>query len=163
MTRILFVILHGPECFSGHFYGHADQAVRCRAHRPVRQVSRDTLDATGRRDRASIRPVRIVPADAMVIDFGIKNRVVALWKSLLASIKKARKHDDLSSIKSACRVVCREENERTRNRLCVSQINNTLSSPKKRTQNIQGFRVRFVMAPLHCPHKTPGTKGFSKI
>jgi hypothetical protein len=29
--------------------------------------------------------------DAMVIDFGVKNRVVALWKSLVeASIKKAR-------------------------------------------------------------------------
>jgi len=41
--------------------------------------SRATLDATGRRDRASIHPVsHIAPADAMVIDFGIKNRVVAL-------------------------------------------------------------------------------------
>jgi hypothetical protein len=34
---------------------------------------------------------RIVPADAMVIDFGVKNQVVALWKSLFeASIKKTR-------------------------------------------------------------------------
>jgi len=33
----------------------------------------------------------IAPVDAMVIDFGVKNRVVALWKSLPeASIKKAR-------------------------------------------------------------------------
>jgi len=33
----------------------------------------------------------IAPADAMVIDFGVKNRVVALWKSLPgASIKKAQ-------------------------------------------------------------------------
>jgi len=32
---------------------------------------------------------RIAPADAMVIDFSIKNRVVALWKSLFAaSFKK---------------------------------------------------------------------------
>ena len=34
---------------------------------------------------------RIAPANAMVIDFGVKNRVVALWKSLYeASIEKAR-------------------------------------------------------------------------
>jgi hypothetical protein len=33
----------------------------------------------------------IAPADAMVIDYGVKNRVVALWKSLFeASVKKAR-------------------------------------------------------------------------
>ena len=31
------------------------------------------------------------PVDAMAIDFGVKNRVVALWKSLSeASVKKAR-------------------------------------------------------------------------
>jgi hypothetical protein len=34
---------------------------------------------------------RISPADAMGINFGVKNRVVALWKSLFeASVKKAR-------------------------------------------------------------------------
>jgi hypothetical protein len=34
---------------------------------------------------------RIAPADAMVIDFGVHNRVVALWKSLFeASVQKAR-------------------------------------------------------------------------
>jgi hypothetical protein len=34
---------------------------------------------------------RIAPADAMVINFGIKNQVVALWKSLSeASVQKAR-------------------------------------------------------------------------
>jgi len=33
----------------------------------------------------------IAPADAMVVDFGIKNRVVALWKSLFeASVQKAQ-------------------------------------------------------------------------
>jgi hypothetical protein len=56
--------------------------------------SRATLDATatGRRHRASICPV--LPrrtADTMVIDFGIKNQVVALWKSLSkASVQKAQ-------------------------------------------------------------------------
>ena len=25
-------------CFASNFYGHADQAVRCRVHRPVQQV-----------------------------------------------------------------------------------------------------------------------------
>jgi hypothetical protein len=35
---------------------------------------------------------RIAPADAMVIDFGVKNRVVLLWKSLFgASVKKNTK------------------------------------------------------------------------
>jgi hypothetical protein len=34
---------------------------------------------------------RIAPADAMVIDFGVKNQVVALWTSLSeASVKKAQ-------------------------------------------------------------------------
>jgi hypothetical protein len=34
---------------------------------------------------------RIFPADAMAIDFGENNRIVALWKSLSkASVKKAR-------------------------------------------------------------------------
>ena len=34
---------------------------------------------------------RIAPADAMVIDFGVKNRVLALWKLLPeASVKKAQ-------------------------------------------------------------------------
>jgi hypothetical protein len=33
---------------------------------------------------------RIAPADAMVINFGIQNRVVALWKSVSeASVQKA--------------------------------------------------------------------------
>jgi hypothetical protein len=33
---------------------------------------------------------RIVPADAMVVDFCVKNRVVALWKSLFeARVQKA--------------------------------------------------------------------------
>ena len=35
---------------------------------------------------------RIVPAEAMVINFGIQNRVVALWKLLFeASVQKAQK------------------------------------------------------------------------
>jgi hypothetical protein len=34
---------------------------------------------------------RIAPADAMVIHFGVKNRVVALWKLLFeASVQKAQ-------------------------------------------------------------------------
>jgi len=34
---------------------------------------------------------RIAPADAVVIDFSVINRVVALWKSLFeASVKKAQ-------------------------------------------------------------------------
>ena len=45
---------------------------------------------------------RIAPADAMVIDFGIKNRVVALWNSLSeASVKKARNRPSTQLIKYA--------------------------------------------------------------
>jgi hypothetical protein len=43
---------------------------------------------------------RIAPADAMVIDFGIKNQVVALWKSLFeASILKAQNGPSTQLIK----------------------------------------------------------------
>jgi hypothetical protein len=57
---------------------------------PQYDRSRATLDATGRPPSGEYSP-RIAPADAMVIDFGVKNRLVALWKSLPeASIKKAR-------------------------------------------------------------------------
>ena len=42
----------------------------------------------------------IAPADAMVIDFGVKNRVVALWKSLSkASVQKARNGPSTQLIK----------------------------------------------------------------
>ena len=40
--------------------------------------SRATLDAIGCCHRASICSSRIAPADAMVIDFGVKNQVVVL-------------------------------------------------------------------------------------
>jgi hypothetical protein len=44
---------------------------------------------------------RIAPADAMVIDFGVKNRVVALWKSLFkASIYKAQNGPSSRPIKA---------------------------------------------------------------
>jgi len=43
----------------------------------------------------------IAPADAMVIDFGVKNRVVALWKSLSkASVQKARNGPSTQFIKA---------------------------------------------------------------
>jgi hypothetical protein len=43
---------------------------------------------------------RIALADAMVIDFGVKTRVVALWKSLFkASVQKAQNDPLLSSLK----------------------------------------------------------------
>jgi len=44
---------------------------------------------------------RIAPVDAMVIDFGGKNRVVALWKSLSqASVQKARNGPSTQLIKA---------------------------------------------------------------
>ena len=48
---------------------------------------------------------RIVPADAMVIDFGVKNRVAALWKSLFeASIQKAQNEPSTQLIKATSAV-----------------------------------------------------------
>jgi hypothetical protein len=44
---------------------------------------------------------RIALADAMVIDFGVKNRVVALWKLLFeASVKKAQNRPSTHVIKA---------------------------------------------------------------
>ena len=58
-------------CFASHFDGNADQAVRCRAHRPVWQVEgyprfHWTLPS------GEYSP-HIAPADAMVINFDVKN------------------------------------------------------------------------------------------
>jgi hypothetical protein len=39
----------------------------------------------------------IAPADAMVIDFGVKNRVAALWKSLPEARVKKHETDPLLS------------------------------------------------------------------
>jgi hypothetical protein len=57
--------------FAGHFDGHADQAVRCRAHCPVQQVK-------GYPRCHQMLPLvkyspRIAPVDAMVINFGSNN------------------------------------------------------------------------------------------
>ncbi len=73
----------------GHFDGYDDAPVRCQAHRPMQHVqgylrSHWTLPL-------GKYSLRIVPADAMVVDFCLKKRVVALWKSLFeASVQKAR-------------------------------------------------------------------------
>jgi len=61
--------------FASHFDGHADQAVQCRAHLPVRQVE-------GYHRCQWMAPLgnylpSIAPADGMVIDFGVNKRVVA--------------------------------------------------------------------------------------
>jgi len=46
---------------------------------------------------------RIASADAMVIEFSIKKRVVALWKSLSeASVKKAQNGSSTQLIKASC-------------------------------------------------------------
>jgi hypothetical protein len=62
--------------------------VQCRAHHPVRQVS-GYPRCHWTPPSGEYLP-RIAPVDAMVIDFGVKNRIVALWKSLSeASFQKA--------------------------------------------------------------------------
>ena len=56
----------------------------------IRRYDAECIAQYGR-SRATLDLPCIALADAMVIDFGIKNRVVALWKSLSeASIQKAR-------------------------------------------------------------------------
>ena len=70
--------------FAGHFNGHADQAVQCQAHPPVRQVRIPQYGSSRAKPRCHHMPPLgkyspcIAPADAMVIDFGSKNQVVAL-------------------------------------------------------------------------------------
>ena len=73
----------------GHFNGHANKAVRCQVHRPIKHVQGYS--------RCHWTPPSgkylpcIALADAMVINFGVKNWVVALWESLFkASSKKAQ-------------------------------------------------------------------------
>jgi hypothetical protein len=62
--------------------------------------SRATLDATGSHHRASIHPIS-PRRDAMVINFGVKIRVVALWKLLFeASVQKARNEPSTQLIES---------------------------------------------------------------
>jgi len=69
-------------------------------HRPVRQVQGyPRCHCTPQSGKYS--PRRVAPADAMVIDFGVKNRVVALWKSLSeASVQKARNGPSTQLIKA---------------------------------------------------------------
>ena len=66
--------------------------------------SRATLDATGRHH----------PADAMVIDFGSKNRVGALWNRCFeASVQKARNGPSTHVIKATS---------------CVERLNATIKA-----------------------------------
>ena len=75
--------------FAGHFDGHGDVPVRWGAHCPMEQVHGYT------RCHHWMSPLgknlhRITPAATMVIDSGVKNRVVALWnRCFKASIQKA--------------------------------------------------------------------------
>ena len=70
-------------CFASHFNGHADQVVRCQAHRPVQSTTR-------RRRWVTIRPP-YCPGGCRVHRFWRKNLSCGVVKSLFkASIKKAR-------------------------------------------------------------------------
>jgi hypothetical protein len=53
--------------FAGHFDGHVDQAVRCQAHHPVRQVS--GYPRCHWMPQSGEYSSRIILADAMVIGF----------------------------------------------------------------------------------------------
>ena len=83
------------SCFAGNLDGHADQAVPCQAHRPVRQVlGYPRCHCTP--PSGNYLP-HIAPADAMVIDFGVKNRVVVLWNRFLKLVLKRHETDPLLS------------------------------------------------------------------
>ena len=76
-------------CFAGHFDGHDDAPVRCRAYRPMQHVQgylkSHWTPPSG--DYLS----RIAPADAMVIKFLPNKSSCGVVKSLSeASVKKAR-------------------------------------------------------------------------
>jgi hypothetical protein len=60
----------------GHFDGHNDAPVRCRGHRPMKHVQ-GYPRSHWTPPSGNYLP-RIASADAMVIDFGINNRDVAL-------------------------------------------------------------------------------------
>jgi hypothetical protein len=60
----------------GHFDGHDDAPVRCRAHHPMKHVQ-GYLRSHWTPSSGKYSPC-ITPADAMVIDFGVNNQVVVL-------------------------------------------------------------------------------------
>ncbi len=85
--------------FAGHFDGHADQAVQHQSHRPWWQVYGYP--------RCHYTPPlgkylpRIIPADVMVIDFGVKIQVLALWNRCFeASAQKAQNGPSTQLIKA---------------------------------------------------------------
>jgi hypothetical protein len=62
--------------FTGHFDGHADQVIQCHRHHPVWQgLGYSTFYWAPASGGYS---TRIALTDAIVIDFGVKNQVVAL-------------------------------------------------------------------------------------
>ncbi len=70
--------------FAGHIDGHLDQALQCRAHRPMKQV-RGFTRCPWMLPLGEYSP-RIAPADAMVIDSGSK---IELWRCETAVLKLA--------------------------------------------------------------------------
>ena len=78
--------------------------------------SRATLDATGRHHWALGKYLpRIAPADAMGINFGVKNQVVVLWICCSkASVQKAQNEPSTQLIKATG---CVERVERQRPQL----------------------------------------------
>ncbi len=96
--------------FAGHFDSHADQAVRCRAHRSVRQVY-------GYPRCHHMPPLGeylppITPVVAMVINFGAK---IELWHCETAVLKlafKRHKTDAYRSNKLSRKVECCNSSQR---------------------------------------------------
>ncbi len=83
--------------FASRFDGQADQAVQCQAHHPMQHVQ-GYLRSHWAPPLGKYLP--LAPADAMVINFGIKNWVVALWnRCSKASVKKAQNKPSTQLIK----------------------------------------------------------------
>ncbi len=88
----------GNECASvvGHFDGHDDAPVRCRAHRPMKHVQ-GYLRSHRTPPLGKYSP-HISLADAMVIDFGVK---IELWRYETAVPKLAFKRHNMDPLLSS--------------------------------------------------------------
>ena len=76
---------------------HADQAVRCQGHCPTKHNIQGYLIRSHWTPTLGKYSPRVAPADTMVINFGVKNWVVALWNCFLKLAFKRHETDPLLS------------------------------------------------------------------
>jgi hypothetical protein len=98
--------------FAGHFDGHGNAPVWWGAHCLMEQIHGYTRCHWPPPSGKYLH--RITPADAMVIDFGSKNWVVALWNRCFeASVQKAKNGPSTQLIKATS---------------CVERLNATIQA-----------------------------------